>query len=332
MIQRTFPTADCSGPPSYFNYGATACSINTGACTVVRTGSVRMDCVASAPSVPSNFVAQTSYTGSSCLTVLGVTAAVPSTCIALSASSSLMMSCSGTAVSVLTFLNDSCTGQHFTTTAGPSCAIAVGGSAYAIGSCTTANAQFMVQRVFSTADCTGPPSFINYMAAACSIGTGTCSSVRSGSMRIDCIASAPSVPSNFVAQTSYTSSSCSTVLGVDAALPSTCIATSATSSLMMSCSGSAAQLVSFSDDSCTKLAFAITAGSTCAIPSGGTEFAIGSCAVPASGGSCFHESTVIRYRAEDLTIADLEKHADCSIPHKLVSEGVRIETTSGLFD
>jgi hypothetical protein len=44
---------------------------------------------------------------------------------------------------------------------------------------------------------------------------------------------------------------------------------------------------------------------------------------PPSGGPCFHETTLITYKTEkSLKMSDFENHAECRIPHKVMSNGV----------
>jgi hypothetical protein len=42
--------------------------------------------------------------------------------------------------------------------------------------------------------------------------------------------------------------------------------------------------------------------------------------------TCFHKDSTIAYKGERLTLAQLERHAECAIPHEVVADGVRIET------
>jgi hypothetical protein len=49
-----------------------------------------------------------------------------------------------------------------------------------------------------------------------------------------------------------------------------------------------------------------------------------------SAAPCFHETTLITYKTEkSLKMSDFENHAECRIPHKVMSNGVRIETVDG---
>jgi len=51
--------------------------------------------------------------------------------------------------------------------------------------------------------------------------------------------------------------------------------------------------------------------------------AISSC----SHNSCFHEQTEITYGKQTLTKKSLEQHEDCAIPHEILTDGVKIQTT-----
>jgi len=51
--------------------------------------------------------------------------------------------------------------------------------------------------------------------------------------------------------------------------------------------------------------------------------AISSC----SQNSCFHEQTEITYGKQTLTKKSLEQHEDCAIPHEILTDGVKIQTT-----
>jgi hypothetical protein len=61
---------------------------------------------------------------------------------------------------------------------------------------------------------------------------------------------------------------------------------------------------------------------------GSDSFALNGCGQP--GGPCFHKDTFITYKGTAaLKMADLEHHPECRIPHKVIADGVKIDTDSG---
>ncbi len=83
------------------------------------------------------------------------------------------------------------------------------------------------------------------------------------------------------------------------------------------------------------------ATTTFSLPNGLSTFTLGdstksACSLPAAFqcpdecGKCFHQDTLITYKERShLSIADLEQHPECRIPHRVRADGVRIETSGG---
>ena len=240
---------------------------------------------------------------------------------------------------------------------GPSCFTSM-------SSCLSGSQCVKVQTVFSGTSCTGqvmsetsfPPGL--FCTPSCS---ATSFVGQSGSTT--CEATFPPIPSNLQSQfvwTDYVSTtSCSGPFNSRKATQTgVCLGVSPPSTgsqrIICNADGSTNQ-TTFSSNDCSGAPF-ISGGLNVGVcnTAGGSANIISSCPVPTTttktttktattsssstttpagsgtGNSCFHETTRISYNGEKAVhIALFDMHRECAIPHKVVGNGVKIETAIG---
>lgn len=192
-------------------------------------------------------------------------------------------------------------------------------------STTPSQAQWVMFGFYSDASCS---TLVGFQASQ----TG-CSSPNqcNQQQKQTCQSSAPTtLPSSFSQVTYSGGGSCSsgTLSSIFSAALNTCIPNLSTGrSSLYSCNGSATILTSFSASSTCQ-----GASSSSVLPASGCSGGIltsSSCSSSSSGNVCFHRSTEITYKGRVLDMATVQRgeHADCVIPHTVVTSGVRISTT-----